>query len=104
MIIVRIIGVWFLLASVITLVIDATKSLAVNQVVITSLGQQWYEIHKESITAAQQSIETNIHPLAWDPFMTALLLWPSWALFALLGVILLWLGRKRKRTQVFSNF
>jgi hypothetical protein len=103
-VIIRIIGVWFLLAAVITLVIDATKSLAVNQIIITSLGQQWYEIHRASIEAAQKSIETHIHPLAWDPFLTALLLWPSWALFALFGVILLWLGRKRKRTQVFSNF
>ena len=98
------IGIWFLLASVITLVIDATKSLAVNQIVITSLGQQWYEIHKISLEAAQKSVETHISPLVWDPFITALLLWPSWALFALFGVVLLWLGRKRKRTQVFSNF
>lgn len=104
MIIIRMIGVWFLLAAVITMVIDATKSLAINEMVITSLGQQWYEIHKISIEAAQKAIEMHIHPLVWDPFMTALLLWPSWALFALFGVILLWLGRKRKRTQVFSNF
>ena len=95
---------WFLLAAVITLVIDATKSLAINQLVITSLGQQWYELHKISFAAAQQSVETHVHPLAWDPFMTAFLLWPSWALFALFGVILLWFGRKRSRTQVFSNF
>lgn len=104
MIIIRILGVWFLLAAVITLVIDATKSLAINKMVITSLGQQWYEFHKVSIEAAQKSVETHIHPFIWDPFITALLLWPSWALFALFGVILLWLGRKRKRTQVFSNF
>lgn len=104
MIIIRMIGVWFLLASVITLVIDATKSLAVNRLVITSLGQQWYELHKPSLEAAQKAVEQHVHPLAWDPFLTALLLWPSWALFALFGVILLWLGRKRKQTRVFSNF
>jgi hypothetical protein len=103
-IIIRIIGVWFLLAAVVTLVIDATKSLAVNQLVITSLGQQWYEIHKTSLESAQKSIEQHVHPLVWDPVMTALLLWPSWALFALVGIVLLWLGRSRKRTQVFSNF
>ena len=104
MVIIRIIGFWFLLAAVITLVIDATKSLAVNRLVITSLGQQWYEIHKDSLVAAQKAVETHIHPIIWDPFLTALLSWPSWALFALFGVILLWLGRKRRRTQIFSNF
>ena len=104
MIILRILGIWFLLAAVITLVIDATKSLADNQLVVTSLGQQWYEIHKNSLEAVQKSIELHIHPFAWDPVITAILLWPSWALFALLGVILLWLGRKRKTTRIYSNF
>ncbi len=104
MIFIRIFGVWFLLASVITLVIDATRSLAINQMVITSLYQQWEEIHKDSLAAAKLSVQTHIHPIAWDPLLTALLSWPSWALFALIGVILLWLGRKRKRTQIFSNF
>ena len=104
MILIRIVGTWFLLAAVIALVIDATKSLATNQLVITSLGQQWFELHKASMEAAQRSIITNIHPLFWDPFLSALLLWPSWALSALVGVILLWLGRKRTRTQIFSNF
>ena len=104
MIIIRIIGVWFLLASVITLVIDATRSLAINKLVITSLGQQWYEIHKDSYAAAQKAVETHISPFVWNPVLTALLSWPSWALFALFGVLLLWLGRKRQTVQIFSNF
>jgi hypothetical protein len=36
--------------------------------------------------------------------ITALLLWPSWGLLTLMGIGLLWIGRKRKSTRVFSNF
>jgi len=103
-IIVRILGVWFLLAAVISLVIDATKSLAVNQRMITSLGQQWFEMHQSSMEAAQKAVETHIHPFVWDPVITALLFWPSWALLALVGIWMLWIGRKRTATRVFSNF
>lgn len=104
MIIVRIIGVWFLLAAVITLVIDATKSLAVSQFIYTSLGQQWFELHQGSLEAAKLAVETKLHPLVWDPVVTALLHWPSWALFMLIGISLLWLGRKRKTARLFTNF
>ena len=92
-----------MLASVITLVIDATKSLALNQFVITSLGQQWYEFHPQSLTAAQKAVETHLHPFVWDPILTAILLWPSWALFGVLGIVLLWAGRRRHRTTIYSN-
>ena len=103
-IIVRMLGIWFLLASVITMVIDATQSLAANQLVITSLGKQWYDFHPQSLATFQKAVETNLHPFVWDPVLTAILLWPSWALFGLLGIILLWVGRRRHHTRIYTNF
>jgi putative Ca2+/H+ antiporter (TMEM165/GDT1 family) len=103
-IIVRIIGVWFLLAAVIALIIDATKSLAIGQFVYTSLGQQWFELHGASLETAKKAVETHLAPFVWDPLIAAFLQWPSWALFLLLGISALWLGRKRKSTRLFTNF
>ena len=99
----RMIGIWFLLATVIALVVDGTKSLAANELVVTSLGDNWLLLHEASLKLAKEAVEKHLHPLVWDPAITALLFWPSWALLGLIGLILVWLGRKRHSANIYSN-
>jgi hypothetical protein len=39
----------------------------------------------------------------WDPVMTTILHAPTWVVFGILGVLLYWLGQKRKPVEVFIN-
>jgi hypothetical protein len=39
----------------------------------------------------------------WDPIIVGILSAPTWVVFGILGVLLYWLGRKRKPVEVFIN-
>lgn len=99
----RVLGVWSLLAAMIALTIDGTRTIAGNgSLVVTSLGEHWQQLHKSSWTATRDAL-AGIHPALWDVLEASLLAAPSWLFFCLLGLFLYWLGRRRTRINVFSN-
>jgi hypothetical protein len=100
----RVFGVWLLLLAMVAAVIDATKSLAGGGAwVVTPMGEQWQTLNAESLAAAKAWIETNAGSFFWDPVMTSILHAPTWVVFGILGVLLYWLGQKRKPVEVFIN-
>jgi len=100
----RILGVWLLLLAMVAAVIDATKSLAGGGAwVVTPMGEQWHALSPETLQDAKLAIETNVSPFLWDPVMTTILHAPTWVVFGILGVLLYWLGQKRKPVEVFIN-
>jgi hypothetical protein len=42
-------------------------------------------------------------PFVWDPVISIILNAPTWVVFGILGVLLYWLGQKRKPVEVFIN-
>ncbi len=103
MIIFRILGMWVLIAAVMALVVDGTKSLAANEIITTSFGELWRMLSPMSFQAAREAIEINLSPFVWDPVITAVLMWPGWLLLLVLGWFLTWLGRPRHRTTLYVN-
>jgi hypothetical protein len=100
----RILGVWFLLLAVVAAVIDATKSLAAGGAwVFTPLGQQWSNLSPDSLSAAKIAVETHVGTFMWNPMITEILNAPTWVVLGILGVLLFWLGRKRAPGEVFIN-
>jgi hypothetical protein len=100
----RIMGVWLLLLAMIAAVVDATKSLAGGGAwVVTPMGQQWQALSPETLRDAKAAIESSVSPMVWDPVMTTILDAPTWVVFGILGVLLYWLGQKRKQVEVFIN-
>src|SRR5262245_41367066 len=84
--------------------IDATKSLAGGGAwAVTPMGQQWQALSPETLRDAKAAIETSVSPVVWDPVMTTILDAPTWVVFGILGVLLYWLGQKRKQVEVFIN-
>ena len=59
---------------------------------------------RTSLQPAKTAAGSHVHALWWEPGFIALLFWPSWALLALIGVALIWVGRKRHYTHVYSNY
>ncbi len=105
MMILRVLGVWLLLVAMVALTIDGTQSLASGegQWILTPLGEHWFKLHAPSLNLAQAAIERNVHPALWDPVIMSLLQVPSWMFFGVLGLFFYWLGRRRRRLNLYQN-
>ena len=104
LVLLRIFGVWLLLLAMVAAVVDATKSLAGGGTwVVTPMGEQWASAQCRQPDADKAWVETNVGPFVWDPVMTTILHAPTWVVFGILGVLLYWLGQKRKPVEVFIN-
>ena len=100
----RVFGVWFLLLAMVAAVVDATKSLGGGgSWVVTPLATQWAELSPATLEAVKSTIETNVGAFLWNPVITTILQAPTWLVFGLLGVLLYWLGQKRRPAEVFIN-
>ncbi len=99
----RVLGTWFLLAGVVALVIDITRTLAADALVMTRIGEHWFQFHSASLNASQAGIQRYVHPALWDPVILALLQTPTWLVSMALGILLILIGRRRRRHNVFSN-
>ena len=100
----RVLGIWSLLAAMVMLTIDGTKMLAgQGSLVFTPLGEQWYKIHPSSLNTFQAAVERHVATWLWDPAIVTVLQIPGWTFFAVLGLLLYWIGIHRRRREIFSN-
>lgn len=104
MFILRLIGSWFLIAAMIALVYDGTKSMGnPNMWIITSFSDIWGKLHPSSFAAAQVGVEKWVHPFLWDPILINVMALPGWLLLGAIGGLLFYLGRKRTRMNIYTN-
>lgn len=104
MFVLRFIASWFLVAGVVALVHDGIKSIA-NEggFVMTALGKHWAEFHLQSVNAFQAGVERYLSEWLWWSVFFNLLQTPTWIVCFAIAGLLYWLGRKRRRTNVFAN-
>lgn len=96
MIIWRVIGWLFITLALIALGTDILGSLATQSIDITPLGQHWFDIHRSSLGLLQAVIQRYVLPELWDPVIQTVLLGPTWAVFGVLGIVLIILFRSRR--------
>ncbi len=94
--ILRILALFALATSLITAVLDITRSIADSTLVMTPLGLDWFNISPTTLNASQDTIKNYVHPILWDPVIQTILLAPSWFVFSVLWLILTLLGRNRR--------
>ncbi len=92
----RLFGWLLLAAALMSLGWDVVASLDANRFVINALGEQWFAFDRDSQTGTQRFLQENI-PFLWDPVLVTLQRWPGWIVFALLGILVLLIFRKRRR-------
>jgi len=95
-------GVLFLIA-VLAAVYDGTRSLAAHTLVTTSLFEHWSKLAPTLFIAAQNAVTRYTHPLVWEIGVRRLLILPAWLVFGVLGLVLAYAGRRRRRVNVFAN-
>ncbi len=103
MVFLRVLGIWFVLLALVAFAVDGTKSLAANELIITSFYKQWGNLHLKSLKGAQSAVENTLHPLFWDPLIVFVLSFPSFVVLGVFGFLLYWLARKRQRSRAIIN-
>lgn len=97
---VRGLGVLIFAASFIALIADGIRSLASDALVLTPLGQTWFQLMPGSLNLLQAVVQRYLHPYIWDPIIVTVLLWPTFAVGGVLGILLMLAGRRRRRRTV----
>ena len=91
-----VVGLWICALALLGLVLDGVRSIAANEVVTKSLGITWTELGADSLEASKAFITQNLHPFVWDPVFLWILSMPGWLIAALIGLLFLYIGRKRR--------
>lgn len=97
-IIAKLVGLFALAMTVITAILDITRSIANSALTITALGLEWRDFNVASLQNFQVGIERKLgFPWLWENVLQNILLAPSWLVFGVIAIIFLWLGRRKER-------
>ena len=77
------------------LVKDATRSIAGDELALTSLGLDVATYFPAKFAELQPMIERHMHPLLWDPVTLAVLRLPTWLMLGAMGMLLFYAARPR---------
>lgn len=92
-----------LLVAVIFAVNDATRLAGSNRAPAVTVHQTWSAVSPTSLNATQRAVQNYSHPGVWNWGVLWILQLPACALFGLLGLILAFLGRRRRRVNIYAN-
>jgi hypothetical protein len=96
----RLIGTWLLGVALILLIIDGTRSLAADEIVMTSLADTWAFVHAQSLEEVRVFLATRFFGPIVEPAVSTILTLPGWLVLAVPGTLIAWMGRTR-RARVF---
>ena len=91
--VVRVLGLLLLAGAFAAAGIDGARSLADQQVSLTSTGVALASLFPAKI-AALPALAAKVHPLLWDPVLLSILYVPMFLELAVLGVVLTLLARR----------
>ncbi|MGV8856621.1 MAG: hypothetical protein ACOH2L_18515 [Devosia sp.] len=101
--ILRVLGTWLIGLALVLLVIDGTKSLGADDLVLTSLAALWTQLHPASLEAMQNFLGSRYFAALLDATLAALLSYPAFAVVGVPGVVLALAGRKRRRERFLQS-
>ena len=86
-----------LAVAVIMAVLNATRSIASDEVVTTPLSVSWQSVSPGTYAASEAAVSEILVPYAWDPVILTLLSAPGFAVFLGLALIFYLIGRRPER-------
>lgn len=94
----RLLGLGFLAAALLVLALDLWRwGFGAGWPWLRPLGQVWYALDPGSLNLIQAVIERYLLSFLWNPLLLTVLTWGAAPVFAVLGLLFLWLGRRRRR-------
>lgn len=64
-----------------------------------AIGEMWQWVNSTSLQLAEAGVSRHISPWLWNSVILNMLLWPAALTFAILGLALMWLFRRRERRR-----
>jgi hypothetical protein len=92
----RTLGLLLLAAAFVFFVYDGTKSIAANALATTRLSEFWNIIDPSTLQQLEPYIKQHATAWLWDSVMVTILDAPAFAVFGIVGVVLVLLGRRKK--------
>ena len=92
----RFVGLLLLALAFIFVVYDGIRTISDGALLITKTSVLWNTIHDGSLRMLQSLVEQKLGPDAWRVGVAPVLDQPVAAIFGVLGVVLIVLGRKKK--------
>src|SRR5438094_698709 len=93
----RFLGLIGLASAFVFLVYDGTRSIANGTVDLITLEKFWNETYSKSPQDVLRPLVAPIANWLWDPVTVGVLHAPIWLILAIVGSLLMILGRKKKR-------
>ncbi|WP_353643565.1 hypothetical protein [Mesorhizobium sp. WSM2239] len=93
----RLLATLALAVAVIMAVLDATRTIAAEQLVLTPLATSWATVSPDTLEAARSFVQSRLHPLFWDPVLVRVLGFPGFAVFGALAFLFHAIGRRPRR-------
>ncbi|GLK67132.1 hypothetical protein [Hansschlegelia plantiphila] len=91
----RLIGFLILAGGFVALVIDGTRSIASGGISLTSAQTSWSAASPETLDKARAFVANSLP--AGEAGLSALLAQPTFAVLGIVGILLMLLGRRRRR-------
>jgi hypothetical protein len=101
--ILRVLGTWLFALAMVLVIIDGTRTLAASELVITSLGSSWQQMHPDSLAAFRAFLDSRLFGPLLDQVVTAILGFPAWAVIGVPGILLAYAGRARRRNTYLTH-
>jgi ABC-type Fe3+ transport system permease subunit len=102
----RFVGLVLVTVMLAAIVVDATKSIAASSLTVTSLGQWWFALDRDSLDAFRQFVQVSIDPYlggwVWNPSVQTILSLPTWLVFGAPGALLIALAPVRRRRRQYA--
>lgn len=86
--------------ALITAVLDLTRTIADTVWTYTSMGVSWSKFSNGTLEKSQAFVVEYIHPFVWDPIIVYILQAPTWAVFALIWLVLTLITKSRGIRQI----
>lgn len=91
----RFIGLCLLALAFVLLVYDGTKSIANQHLAYMNVSEAWAIVDQSSLDLVQAWIKRKAM-WAWDPYLQSGFALPTWIVLAVVAMILIVLGRRKK--------
>lgn len=105
MAVMRFISSLLLLIAVVALVADVThmRTGATKGFQPTTISRQWQDFAPASLQSAKAVVGRKTHPLVWSLGVWPVIHTPVFVLFGILAALFGYLGRRRRRVEIFTN-
>lgn len=98
--IIRGVALFSLALALITAVLDLTRTIADTVWTYTSMGVSWSKFSNGTLEKSQAFVTQYLHPKVWDPIIVYILQAPTWAIFALIWLVLSLATRSRGKKKI----